>query len=72
MKGSAAFVLFLTAAALTGQPCAPAATRLCLSGGRFSTEVSWKDFQGRTGVGQAVALTRTPATSGSSRPRTSS
>ena len=57
MKSSAAFVLFLTAAALSGQPCAPAATRLCLSGQRFSVEVRWTDFQGNTGAGQAVPLT---------------
>ena len=57
MKRSAAFVLFLAAAALSGQPCAPAPTRLCLSAGRFATEVSWKDFQGHTGNGQATPLT---------------
>ena len=28
-----------------------------MNGGRFSTEVSWKDFAGNTGSGQAVPLT---------------
>ena len=36
--------------------CAPSATRLCLNGGRFAVEASWKDFQGQTGTGQAVPL----------------
>jgi ELWxxDGT repeat protein len=43
-------------AAATGV-CAPSATRLCLNGGRFAVEVSWKDFSNRTGVGTAVNLT---------------
>jgi ELWxxDGT repeat protein len=43
-------------AAATG-PCQPAATRLCLRGGRFAVEATWKDFSGNTGVGSAVALT---------------
>lgn len=30
---------------------------LCLSGDRFVAEVTWKDFQGNTGVGRAVSLT---------------
>jgi ELWxxDGT repeat protein len=38
-------------------PCQPSAQRLCLSGGRFSVEVAWKDFQGHTGQGTAVPLT---------------
>jgi len=37
--------------------CAPNATALCLSGGRFRVEVNWKDFQGKTGRGQAIGLT---------------
>lgn len=37
--------------------CAPSSTRLCLNGDRFAVEVSWKDFQGRTGVGQAAEIT---------------
>jgi ELWxxDGT repeat protein len=35
-------------------PCAPGAQRLCLNGGRFAVQVSWKDFQGKTGQGKAV------------------
>ena len=35
-------------------PCAPGAQRLCLNGGRFAVEVSWKDFQGKTGKGTAI------------------
>ncbi|HEX3130449.1 MAG TPA: right-handed parallel beta-helix repeat-containing protein [Thermoanaerobaculia bacterium] len=30
---------------------------LCLNGDRFVAEVTWKDFQGKTGMGQAVSLT---------------
>lgn len=37
--------------------CTPDATTLCLNGGRFEVVVAWKDFQGGTGVGQAVPLT---------------
>src|SRR6185503_976329 len=37
--------------------CAPAPTRLCLRGGRFAVEASWKDFAGNTDVGTAVPLT---------------
>jgi hypothetical protein len=36
--------------------CVPGSTRLCLQGGRFGVEVSWRDFQGNTGVGTAVPL----------------
>ncbi|HEX3127393.1 MAG TPA: ELWxxDGT repeat protein, partial [Thermoanaerobaculia bacterium] len=43
-------------AAATGS-CAPSSTRLCLNGDRFAVEVAWKDFQGGTGVGQAVEVT---------------
>jgi hypothetical protein len=46
----------LWAAALQAAPCAPGTTTLCLSGSRFKVQVSWKDFQDRTGSGQAVAL----------------
>ena len=38
-------------------PCSPSATTLCLHQARFSASVAWKDFQGRQGVGQAVAIT---------------
>ena len=37
--------------------CQATATRLCLQGGRFAAEVSWKDFAGKTGQGRAVSLT---------------
>ena len=37
--------------------CVPSATRLCLGDGRFAVEVDWEDFQGNTGVGEAVTLT---------------
>ncbi len=37
--------------------CTPSATTLCLGGGRFAVEVLWRDFDGNTGPGQAVALT---------------
>ncbi|HET9766152.1 MAG TPA: ELWxxDGT repeat protein [Thermoanaerobaculia bacterium] len=40
-----------------GAPCEPSPTRLCLRGGRFAVEATWKDFAGHTGVGTAVALT---------------
>jgi ELWxxDGT repeat protein len=36
--------------------CQPAASTLCLDGGRFSVQVSWQDFSGRQGVGTAVGL----------------
>src|SRR5262249_41883480 len=47
----------LVAATLSAAPCAPSATHLCLSGGRFDVKVAWKDFSGNTGDGQAVSLT---------------
>ncbi|HEY1435640.1 MAG TPA: hypothetical protein VGG65_09710, partial [Thermoanaerobaculia bacterium] len=34
--------------------CVADPTALCLADGRFRVEVNWKDFQGRTGRGQAV------------------
>ena len=62
-------LLFLTWTAVAGEnfaaasgpeaaaTCTSRATTLCLNNQRFKLEVSWKDFQGGTGVGQAVALT---------------
>ncbi|HET9766503.1 MAG TPA: ELWxxDGT repeat protein, partial [Thermoanaerobaculia bacterium] len=38
-------------------PCAASDTRLCLNGGRFAVEATWKDFAGHTGVGHAGGLT---------------
>jgi len=52
-----AFAATLAARASRAAPCASSATALCLSAQRFSVEVSWKDFQGNTGQGQAVGLT---------------
>lgn len=37
--------------------CAPTGTSLCLNQSRFQVDVAWRDFQGNTGVGQAVPLT---------------
>jgi ELWxxDGT repeat protein len=37
--------------------CVPSPTRFCLADGRFAVEASWRDFQGRTGMGMAVPLT---------------
>jgi len=38
-------------------PCVSGPTTLCLNNQRFQLDVQWKDFQGNTGVGQAVSLT---------------
>ena len=35
----------------------PSATKLCLNGGRFHVSVTWRDFFGNTGSGQAVTET---------------
>lgn len=43
--------------AAAGAGCTPTPTSLCLNQGRFRAEVSWRDFQGNTGQGQAIALT---------------
>jgi ELWxxDGT repeat protein len=37
--------------------CHPTETALCLNQGRFKVEVTWRDFQNRTGTGKAVSLT---------------
>jgi ELWxxDGT repeat protein len=37
--------------------CVAGDTTLCLGGTRFALEVSWRDFEGRTGVGRAQPLT---------------
>jgi Leucine-rich repeat (LRR) protein len=44
-------------AAVATSPCLAGATNLCLSANRFRVDVSWKTPDGRTGAGQAVALT---------------
>ncbi|HEV7535648.1 MAG TPA: ELWxxDGT repeat protein, partial [Acidimicrobiia bacterium] len=45
-----------TATAAATGVCAPGPGRLCLQGGRFAVEATWKDFQGKTGTGTAVPL----------------
>lgn len=37
--------------------CAAGERRLCLQDGRFAVEVTWRDFQGRTGAGHGRAVT---------------
>jgi len=34
--------------------CTPSPERLCLAGNRFAVEVEWRDYQGRSGRGQAL------------------
>ncbi len=46
----------LLAGALPGV-CLPGAANLCVAGGRFKVEMSWRTRDGRTGAGQAVPLT---------------
>ncbi len=45
------------AGAAAASTCAPSPTALCLAGGRFRVEATWKTAQGQSGSGQAVALT---------------
>jgi ELWxxDGT repeat protein len=47
----------VTAGSAKAGPCVESATRLCLNGGRFAVEASWKDFSGNTGTAKAVRLT---------------
>ena len=42
---------------LSGAGCQADAETLCLGGGRFRVEATWRDFQGNEGRGKAVALT---------------
>jgi photosystem II stability/assembly factor-like uncharacterized protein len=37
--------------------CSPTTTAVCLNSSRFRVEVTWKDFEGNTGSGQAISLT---------------
>ncbi|HSF43775.1 MAG TPA: ELWxxDGT repeat protein [Thermoanaerobaculia bacterium] len=37
--------------------CNPSSNRLCLSGGRYAVEATWRSFDGRRGPGRAVPLT---------------
>ncbi len=60
--GAAASAAFLEEGTVLQEPavsstCAPGPADLCLGSGRFRISLRWKDFQGRTGVGQAVPLT---------------
>ncbi|MDQ6799291.1 MAG: hypothetical protein M3041_00475 [Acidobacteriota bacterium] len=41
----------------TAASCSAGTTTLCLNNQRFKVDVRWKDFDGKTGVGQAVPLT---------------
>ena len=40
----------------TGDGCVPSDRRLCLQGGRFAVEGSWRNFQGAIGTAHAVPL----------------
>jgi hypothetical protein len=51
VEGAAVGSARVAASACTSGPA------LCLNGDRFVAEVAWKDFQGKTGSGQAVSLT---------------
>ena len=44
-------------AADVATPCVPGETTLCLAGGRFEVQASWRTRDGNTGTGKAVALT---------------
>jgi ELWxxDGT repeat protein len=47
----------LWALQLASPGCQPSSAHLCLQDGRFRVEADWRDFQGNTGTGTAVALT---------------
>jgi ELWxxDGT repeat protein len=47
----------LWALPLAAAGCQPSDEALCLNGGRFRVEATWRDPQGRTGKGHGVALT---------------
>ena len=42
---------------ITPTTCTPSATTLCLSGNRFAVSATWQTSDGKSGQGQAVALT---------------
>jgi len=50
-------LLALAAPGVARAACSASDTTLCLNDGRFSASVAWKDFQGRTGVGNAIPIT---------------
>jgi ELWxxDGT repeat protein len=43
--------------ATAAAPCQPGPARLCLDGGRFAVQATWRDFQGHTGNGKVVPVT---------------
>ena len=52
-----AVVLFVAIARSARADCAASDTTLCLNASRFTASVSWKDANGRTGEGHAIAIT---------------
>ncbi len=46
------------AGAAAASTCAPSPTALCLAGGRFRVEATWKTPSGQSGSGRAAALTQ--------------
>jgi ELWxxDGT repeat protein len=55
--GPAGRELWALPLAAGAEGCHPTETALCLNQGRFKVEVTWRDFQNRTGTGKAVSLT---------------
>lgn len=49
------FAFLLAQTYRTAGGCVPSDTRLCLRGGRFAIEATWRDFQGNTGPAQVSA-----------------
>jgi PKD repeat protein len=47
----------VTASTVLPEECVPSDTVLCLNDSRFQVEVSWRDFEDRTGVGRTLPLT---------------
>jgi len=59
-SGNGGFQLTATIYALTKvtpTPCIPSSTALCLNGGRFKVEATWKTADGATGAAHTVPLT---------------
>jgi hypothetical protein len=54
-EGTVSYRRFSTNTTVT--PCTPAATRLCLNGGRYAVTSTWRTANGATGSGQAFSLT---------------
>ncbi len=55
-EGGRGEVVRVDSLVLRGGGCAPSSQRLCLAGGRFALEASWRDFAGNQGVGMVVPL----------------